>query len=460
MAESIGADIVRDTALEQKMLAAVVADRNEQPRNQQVQVGPSSIGFCRELLRASLFEPQSVSEPETHWATAAHAGSVMGADLERIFGARLGALEQQRIQVTFDRLGLDIEGSSDLIFLDDIQITDLKSVDDIGGVLYDLRKNASLIETLLSILSEGALYQKNIETPDGGYELTEVIVGKISKLHYYVQVAMYVTGAIQAGILPANAGARLVFYDRSGNFQEFVALVVPPEHIALFFQIGQSRVEQVARAQQAYEATNGNPATISHLRDQSPSFCFSPKVMCARRMHCWAGSDWAAENQISGAEIESAVDRYEEGRRLEKLGAGMKAGARGDLKGVQGQLPDGRIVTWVRGGNVINVVSTTLNEPAKPPAPVTLPPPVLRPEVRLGNGEVLTQGDDPSAGVLIVPDELAHLGHGVHFEVDEQATLEGEARIASAPPEIQASVQRTRAMQQQIAADRKARHGG
>lgn len=279
-AENVGPELRRDTDLEQKMLEAVIADRNDQPRNKQLQVGPSSIGGCRELLRASLFEPDTVSEPETHWAAAAHVGSVVGADLESIFGRRLGALEQQRMTTLFENLGLKISGAIDLLFIDDEQVTDLKSTTAIGGVLYDLKKNASAIETLLSIWKEGLLYGKHIETADGGYELTEAMVSKMSKLSYYVQVATYVTGAKQQGILGPGAQGRLVFYDRAGDYQEFVALVITAEEIELFYEIAQHRVEQVVNAQEAFEGAGGNPAVISGLRDMTPSFCFSPKVQC------------------------------------------------------------------------------------------------------------------------------------------------------------------------------------
>ena len=43
-ATNISVEIRRDTALEQRMLEAVVADRNAQPRSQQLQVGPSQLG--------------------------------------------------------------------------------------------------------------------------------------------------------------------------------------------------------------------------------------------------------------------------------------------------------------------------------------------------------------------------------------------------------------------------------
>lgn len=363
MAELISA-IVRDTELEQRMLEAVIADRNSQPRSQQLQAGPSSIGFCRELLRATLFEPESVAEPETNWATAAHVGSVMGDDLERIFGERIDALTQQRVTALFQHLGLQISGAIDLLFIDRNQVSDLKSAEDMGSVLYDLEKNASIIDTLLEIWREGALYAKHIETPDGGYELTEVMLSKLAKLHYYVQVAIYVVGALQSGALTDGAEARLVFYDRSGSFQEFVALVITNEQLQMFFDIAQYRIQQVVAAQEAYEGTGGNPAVIAHLRDQSPSFCFSPKVMCQRRMHCWGGSEWTAEDELRGAEVAAATDRYIAGRSMKKLGEGMMKTAKEELRDVQGRLPDGRMVSWVRGGSTINVVETTAVAPA------------------------------------------------------------------------------------------------
>lgn len=361
-AENLTADIVRDTELEQRLLEAVIADRNDQPRSKQLQVGPSQVGGCRELLRAGFFEPDTLAEPETQWATAAHWGSVDGADLERIFGERLNAVTQQRITTMFGMLGVQISGATDLIFVEEDQISDLKSTDDIGGILYDMKRNASIIETLLQIRSEGLLYRKNIETPDGGYELTEVLVSKIAKLHYYVQVAIYVLGAMQSGVLTENGTARLIFYDRSGNYQGFVAIVIPSDYIDLFYEIGQMRIQQVVKAQEAYEATGGNPAVIAHLRDMAPSFCFSPKVMCPRRMHCWAGSEWTSNNQITNPDQIAATNRYVVGRDLEKVGKAMKASAKEELKEVTGMLPDGKMVTWTHSG-AINIVETTVSAP-------------------------------------------------------------------------------------------------
>lgn len=361
MAENIGTQIRRDTVLEQRMLEAVIAERNAQPRNQQVQIGPSEIGGCRELLRAGLFEPETMSEPETHWATAAHVGSIMGDDLEQIFGKRMDAETQRRVTAHFNQLGVDISGAIDLLFVELGQVSDLKSTNDMGGVLYDLKKNATAIETLLSIWREGLLFQKKIETADGGYELTDKMISTISKLHYYVQLSIYVSGAIQEGILDDDAEARLVFYDRGGAYQEFVALVVTNEELRMFYEIGQMRLTQVVNAQEGYEKSGGQQVVIGHLRDMTPSYCFSPKVMCPRRQHCWGGSDWTADDRIS-TEHAKTVERYIAGREMAKLGEGMKKAAREELKGIEGVLPDGRMVTWVRGGSQINVVETTATE--------------------------------------------------------------------------------------------------
>ncbi|QXN73974.1 Cas4 family exonuclease [Microbacterium phage Blab] len=362
-AENIGkAEIIRDVALEQRLLEAVIADRNAQPRSQQLQIGPSEVGGCRELLRAGLFEPPAEAEPETNWAAAAHVGQVMGADLERIFGERVNALLQQRYSTLFGMFGISISGGADLTFLDGDQISDLKSIDDMGSTLYDLNRDAQAIETLLSIYREGLLFAKNIETADGGYELTGVILDKVAKLSNYIQIAIYVMGAMQAGIISENGTGRLVFYDRSGNYQGFVAAVIPTEWVWMFYTIGQMRIGQVVQAQSAYEATGGNPAVIATLRDKAPSFCFSPKVMCPRRMHCWAGSEWTADNQITDPEQVAAMNRYDTARDLAKIADGMKRAAKTALDGVSGVAPDGKMLTWTRSG-AINLVQTTVTEP-------------------------------------------------------------------------------------------------
>lgn len=400
-AENIGSpEILRDTALEQRLLEAVIADRNAQPRSQQLQIGPSEVGGCRELLRAGLFEPPQEAEPETNWAAAAHVGQVMGADLERIFGERVNALLQQRYTTMFGMFGISISGGADLTFLDGDQISDLKSIEDMGSTLYDLRRDAAAIDTLLSIYREGLLFAKNIETPDGGYELTQVIIDKLAKLSNYVQIAIYVMGAMQAGIISENGTGRLVFYDRSGNYQGFVAVVIPTEWVWMFYTIGQMRISQVVQVQSAFEEV-GQRAILATLRDKTPSFCFSTKVMCPRRVHCWGGSEYTPEEGVSNQEHIDAANRYEVGRDLAKIAEGMKKVAKEVLKAddVQGTLPDGRKLSFTRNG-AINLVSTTVTEPKTQAVLDQFMPPVdLQAEIerdRAHAARLAIQADTPS----------------------------------------------------------------
>ncbi|WNT45303.1 exonuclease [Microbacterium phage BabyDotz] len=436
-AENIGkAEIIRDVELEQRLLEAVIADRNAQPRSQQLQIGPSEVGGCRELLRAGLFEPPAEAEPETNWAAAAHVGQVMGADLERIFGERVNALLQQRYSTLFGMFGISISGGADLTFLDGDQISDLKSIDDMGSTLYDLNRDAQAIETLLSIYREGLLFAKNIETADGGYELTGVILDKVAKLSNYIQIAIYVMGAMQAGIISENGTGRLVFYDRSGNYQGFVAAVIPTEWVWMFYTIGQMRIGQVVQAQSAYEATGGNPAVIATLRDKAPSFCFSPKVMCPRRMHCWAGSEWTADNQITDPEQVAAMNRYDTARDLAKVADGMKRAAKSALDGVSGVAPDGKMLTWTRSG-AINLVQTTVAEPkTQEVLDQFLPPVNLQAEIeaerqRAAVAPVITPAPQVDTSAAPVDTESAEVVTG-YVDPDEQQIVREQEAISEA----------------------------
>jgi hypothetical protein len=302
----------------------------------------------------------------------------MGNRLEEIFGQRLDAVAQQRVTTLFTDLGIPISGALDLVFVNDDQISDLKSTADMGGVLSDLNADAAKIERLLTIKSRGLLYNNwepaigrdGIEIVDEQgepvmREQTDELLKWINKLSYYCQIAIYVVGAMQSGIIGPNGTGRLVFYDRSGDYQEFVAVVITPEMIDLFFAIAQHRIRQVIDAQKAMDA--GEFMLAHDLRDKSPSFCFSPKVMCPRRVLCWGGSNWApSQIEIVDQEYVRATERYIEGHALEKLGKGMKEAARALLRGdgtedtrIQGTTPDGVMVSWVRGGTTINVVETT-----------------------------------------------------------------------------------------------------
>jgi hypothetical protein len=305
------AELIRDKALEDALLAAVIADQNERPRTKQMLIGPSEIGGCRELVRAKIFEDRSTFLPDTHWHTAAHVGTVMGEDLERIFGERLGAATQQRVTIELERLGLSVSGAIDLIFIRNQVVCDLKGTGAFGSVQYE-----------------------------GGV-----------KLDYYIQISLYVWGLVKAGILQPGAEGRIVYYDRVGGEQTFIAVVVTWEAILNYVDLAQRRLQEVLNAQAGIEA--GQLSMAHHLRDHVPSFCFSEKVQCPRRMHCWGGSDWAPLQVHDDADLQRATVEYIAGRKLENRGKAMKEQARGLLKGVEGHVVNGEemggLVGWKSG---------------------------------------------------------------------------------------------------------------
>lgn len=302
----------RDNAMEERLLTAVLAEERERPRSAQRLVGPSEVGGCRELLRSKFFEPIEDDAPEDHWPLAAHIGTVMGDELERIFGKRLDAVTQERVTVQLTELGVSVSGASDVIFVKDEILVDLKSTAAMGDVLYQGPKLAHLI-----------------------------------------QVSLYVMGLVQAGIFQPGATARLVYYDRTGNVQNFVAIVITWDSIQAHYRLAQDRLAEVLAAQRALDET-GDPTMIHHLRDFTPSFCFSAKVECPRRFKCWGGSDWAPVEILTDVETLRAARSYIEGRNLENMGKGMKAQARGELEGIEGRFREGPLISWP--GGRINVV--------------------------------------------------------------------------------------------------------
>lgn len=365
------AELIRDHVLEEALLAAVIADQNARPRSKQRLVGPSEIGGCRELVRAKIFEPEDQFLPDTHWHTAAHVGTVMGDDLERIFGERLGAQTQKRVTAYLDKIGLSISGAIDMIFIRNQVVCDLKGTGAFGSLSYE-----------------------------GGV-----------KLDYYIQISVYVWGLVQAGILQPGASGRIVYYDRVGGEQSFIAVVVPWEAVLNYVELAQRRMQEILDAQAAIEA--GQLSMAHALRDHVPSFCFSEKVQCPRRMHCWGGSDWAPLEVHDDAELYLATVDYIAGRRLENRGKAMKEQSRALLKGVEGHVvagdQPGGLVGWKNGRiSVVEIdalpavqerVDEIFTEESSRPRAVATPKVITESGKDEGNGA--------EAGVLTIPDELA-----------------------------------------------------
>jgi hypothetical protein len=157
-------------------------------------------------------------------------------------------------------------------------------------------------------------------------------------------VSVYTLACVQAGILTEGASARLIYFDRSGRTNEFFVLPIDWETILIFIGVLEDRFRDVIAAQVALES--GDLALRHDLRDKSPSWCMSAKVLCPFRFACWGGSEWMPETAITDEDQLLSVQKVIDGREMERVGAVLRAEGRKELEGIVGITPDGTTVSW------------------------------------------------------------------------------------------------------------------
>ena len=253
----------------------------DRPRSKQKLLGPSSLGGCREYIRATIMGDEPADDgPEVRGVDAAFIGTVVGDALEEILAQYLGALTQVNCTVTLPKTKLVVSGNSDLVFVDQQVLADLKGCDSLSEVIADLAK-------------EG-FHPKN------------------KYFKYAVQVAVYVLALVQAGKLRPGATARLVFFERSGKAKKFLAIPFSWESLMKFIDLAEERLQQVQKV-----IEKGSPEESRwELRDQSTSLCFYTK--CPFRLNCWKGGDWVPNREITGEDEIAVVDSFVENREAEK----------------------------------------------------------------------------------------------------------------------------------------------
>lgn len=82
------------------------------------------------------------------------------------------------------------------------------------------------------------------------------------------------------------------------------------------------------------------------LRDKTPPFCYSPKVMCPFRDLCWKGSEWVPDEVIEDEDIIKIVHQFVEVRDTYNASSAERARLREALRGVSGRTPDGYSINW------------------------------------------------------------------------------------------------------------------
>jgi hypothetical protein len=286
--------------LSDDLLQALVAHENERPRSQQIRLGPSELGYCREYIRNVMVgAPQ---QDNSEWPTAAVVGTLLGEHLEETAAQYLGALTQVPVTTTLPN-GLVVSGHADMVFPDRNALADAKSK--VG--LSEVRKEGPSLEHL-------------------------------------VQVSIYTLGLVQAGTLTEGATAHLIYADRGGTEQVLYEVELDWDRIQYFIQVCVDRLADVLDAQEHID--QGDVEWARALRDKTPPFCYSPRVMCPFRDLCWEGSEWAPHEVIADAEVLDAVSRFVVVRAEYNAAEEARRQLREKLRGVSGITPDGYSVNW------------------------------------------------------------------------------------------------------------------
>jgi hypothetical protein len=297
------------TVLADRMLDALKTHEKSRERSQQLTLGPSELGGCREYIRNVM--AGAPIQPSDEWPAAATMGTLIGDHIEAIAEKYLGATTQRPITTMLPN-GLLVSGTADMIFEKENMLADGKSKDGFAGI----ERYGPSMENL-------------------------------------IQVSIYVLGCIQNGYLQEGATAVLLYVDRSGDEQRLIEHVLSWEQIQQNIDLVVARLDDVLEAQEHVD--QGEVEWARGLRDKTPPFCYSPKVMCPFRDLCWKGSEWVPDEIITDADTIDAVARYVYARDAEKRAADLKKEARDQLIGVSGKTADGWAVTWPGTGRALYV---------------------------------------------------------------------------------------------------------
>lgn len=286
--------------LADELLQALVDHENDRPRSQQLSLGPSDLGGCREYIRNVMVGAPVQGNSE--WPTAAVVGTLLGDHLETVAADRLDALTQVPVTTTLPN-GLQVSGTADMVFPSRNALADAKSK--VG--LSDVRKDGPSLENC-------------------------------------VQVSIYTLGLVQMGVLSEGATASLLYVDRSGVEQKVYEVTLDWERINYFIEVVVDRLADVIEAQEHID--NGEVEYARALRDKTPPFCYSERVMCPFRDLCWQGSEWVPDEVIEDDETNALIDEFVEARTAAKAADARRLQLREKLRGVSGLSRSGYSVNW------------------------------------------------------------------------------------------------------------------
>jgi hypothetical protein len=277
----------------EKVGAAIVDAIREfdesRPRNSQRALGMSSLGGCREYIRATVAGEERVPGTKPKWA--ANVGTAVGDYIEGLMMQLDGRVRTQEYITYTTPNGIKATGSADI--MTDNLVIDLKSKDGLGEVR---RYGPSL--------------------------------------QHKIQLFGYLKGAIQNGTLPPEATGHLVYVDRSGKDASVYVWSTTADNPQLEEIIAQ-RLQDVAVA-----ITTSEGQGI--LRDEPTNYCM--RIECPFRMACWKG--YIPETELTHPKIIQDVKLYTDARAEKKQLDDVQKAVKVRLSGTSGRLPDGTVVSW------------------------------------------------------------------------------------------------------------------
>jgi hypothetical protein len=149
---------------------------------------------------------------------------------------------------------------------------------------------------------------------------------------------------VQGGVLREGASASLLYIDRGGTEQVLYEVTLDWERIEYFIQVVVDRIADVLDAQEHID--KGEVEWARALRDKTPPFCYSPRVMCPFRDLCWEGSEWVPDEVIEDLDIIEVVEAFVRVREDYNSAAADRMQLRERLRGVSGRTPSGFSVNW------------------------------------------------------------------------------------------------------------------
>lgn len=302
-------DTLTAAQVEARFYGALLKHTQDQPRTQQSQeyrMGASDLGMCRSFIKHLInqvpYDEDKMKDPK--WA--AFVGSAVGDRLEQAYlHSYPGTLVQAEFETTFPS-GRVVPGHTDVVDVELNAVFDIKSKD--------------------------------------GLEMVKA--GGPSRPNRY-QIATYLRGLVQAGILKEGARAFLVYVDRSGKDpMPYVVEVVVDD--ALINEIDEFVGDGI------YAAVNG----VEAPKDQPYNFC---ETYCAFFQSCRGGETYA-EGIIEDEEAHVALKMFVEARETAKNAESRKKMA-GEVLGrysgviVADDGPYEVSQTLVAGGSTVNYVT-------------------------------------------------------------------------------------------------------